>query len=533
MAVAGVTPTTSMPSPGSSRSSEEFVRAGAAALEVTKLTAGTMVGEYVIQDQVGEGGMGTVYSAVHPIIGKKVAIKVLSGKLAKNKNAIQRFVLEARAVNDIQHPGLVDIFSFGRLTDGRHYYVMEFLEGRNLGDVLRDRDRLTMEEAIPLFIEVLRALVAVHSKGIVHRDLKPENILLLEPRKESRQRIKLVDFGLAKLMEGVPMPMGVTGPRTAAGVNVGTPHYMSPEQCRGGKVDARSDLYAFGILLYEVLTGQLLINGSNAVDIWQAHVELVPRPAHDVAPNQVTPAMGAIIAKLLAKRPEQRYQTAIEVCEALAALPEAGPSMGTPLPQFLPSDPSELENLARALEAFPDTSELVSLDEARNASREPLNRDELAATTKDLQAIMLPDEEGADQDLENLRSMLGIKIDTPIREEGSAERSQMSVLQINLESASKSNLIEPSKSNLIESRSQGRETARSVPRGAPKLPSRPVEERLYVPPLNAPSVPRQPEAKTATGSSFAHPSLTVRIIRGVVIAILLVAATIIAFKSVK
>ena len=139
----------------------------------TKLTAGTKVGEYQIQARIGEGGMGTVYSAVQPIIGKKVAIKVLAGRLAKNANAIRRFVLEARAVNDIQHPGLVDIFSFGQLTDGRPYYVMEYLEGSNLGDVLRQRIRLPMAETIPIFLEVGHALVAVHAKGIVHRDLKP------------------------------------------------------------------------------------------------------------------------------------------------------------------------------------------------------------------------------------------------------------------------------------------------------------------------------------------------------------------------
>ena len=130
----------------------------------TKLTEGTRVGEYQIQERIGEGGMGTVYSAIHPIIGKKVAIKVLAGRLAKNKNAIRRFVLEARAVNDIRHPGLVDIFSFGQLTDGRHYYVMEYLAGRDLGDVLRERLRLPMSEAIPIFTEVSHALVAVHSK---------------------------------------------------------------------------------------------------------------------------------------------------------------------------------------------------------------------------------------------------------------------------------------------------------------------------------------------------------------------------------
>jgi eukaryotic-like serine/threonine-protein kinase len=267
----------------------------------TKLTAGTRVGEYQIVDRIGEGGMGTVYSAVHPIIGKKVAIKVLAGRLANNKNAIRRFVLEARAVNDIRHPGLVDIFSFGQLTDGRHYYVMEYLAGRNLGDVLRERSRLPMAEAIPIFLEVGQALVAVHAKGIVHRDLKPENILLLATPQPGGQKTKLVDFGLAKLVEGVPTHLSAGSPRTAAGVNVGTPHYMSPEQCRGQKVDARADLYSLGVLLYETLTGRLPFDGATPLEIWQAHVEMPPAPPIGVCPGAVSVGMNAVILRLLEK----------------------------------------------------------------------------------------------------------------------------------------------------------------------------------------------------------------------------------------
>jgi serine/threonine protein kinase len=299
----------------------------------TKLTVGTLVGEYQIQDRIGEGGMGTVYSAIHPIIGKKVAIKVLAGRLARNKNAIRRFVLEARAVNDIRHPGLVDIFSFGQLTDGRHYYVMEFLAGRDLGNVLRERISLPMAEAIPIFIEVGHALVAVHQKGIVHRDLKPENILLLSKPQPGGNRVKLVDFGLAKLVESVPAHMREGAPSTAAGVNVGTPHYMSPEQCRGLKVDARADIYALGILLYETLTGRLPFDGATPVDIWQAQAEQPPKPPIEVAaPGAISIPLNAIILRLLAKQPEHRYQTAAEFCAALENLTENGQIRRTPEP---------------------------------------------------------------------------------------------------------------------------------------------------------------------------------------------------------
>ena len=243
---------------------------------ITRLQAGTLVGEYQILDRIAEGGMGTVYSAVHPIIGKKVAIKVLSGRLAKNSNAIRRFVLEARAVNDIRHPALVDIFSFGRLTDGRPYYVMEFLDGRSLGAVLRTHQRLTPFDTYPVFMDVGRVLVAVHDHGIIHRDLKPDNVILVPQGVDRPPKVKLVDFGLAKLLL-VGGSQTSSGPHTAIGVNVGTPHYMSPEQCRGGSVDARSDLYALGVMFYETVTGQLPIDGPTPVDIWQAHVEVVPR----------------------------------------------------------------------------------------------------------------------------------------------------------------------------------------------------------------------------------------------------------------
>jgi serine/threonine-protein kinase len=283
---------------------------------ITRLHPGTLVGEYQILDRIAEGGMGTVYSAVHPIIGKKVAIKVLSGRLAKNNNAIRRFVLEARAVNDIRHPALVDIFSFGRLTDGRPYYVMEFLDGRSLGAVLRTHRRLAPFDTYPVFMDVGRVLVAVHDHGIVHRDLKPDNVILIPQGVDQPPKVKLVDFGLAKLLL-VTGSQTSSGPHTAIGVNVGTPHYMAPEQCRGGSVDARSDLYALGVMFYETVTGLLPIDGPTPVDIWQAHVEVVPRPPHQVVPGVVSSELSALIMKLLAKRPERRPQSAAEFCDAL------------------------------------------------------------------------------------------------------------------------------------------------------------------------------------------------------------------------
>jgi len=480
----------------------------------TKLSSGTKVGEYQILARVGEGGMGTVYSAVHPIIGKKVAIKVLAARLAKNKNAISRFVLEARAVNDIQHPGLVDIFSFGRLTDGRHYYVMEFLEGRNLGDVLCERICLPMAEALPIFIEVGRALVAVHAKGIVHRDLKPENILLLSEVKPGGKRVKLVDFGLAKLVEGVPTHLSAGGPRTAAGVNVGTPHYMSPEQCRGQKVDARSDLYALGVLLYETLTGRLPFDGPTPVDIWQAHAEQAPRAPIDLAPDAISPTLNAIILRLLAKKAEHRIQTAADFCTALESLGADGqPKV---VPGSLPTSDSARHR--------------TSLPAAIHVSHKPANYDELATTTEDLPAVQLPEvafsEEDRRQEIEELRASLGLHIEEPASD--SQEEEQMSALVIDLGT---SHAPPP------DCKTPPRTHSHSLPLlrdgTAVRRSARPVEERKYVPRLAAPSLRASGPARTTTEVGMRAPSQVWKIVRGVLVVVLLVAATVVAVKFIK
>jgi serine/threonine protein kinase len=479
------------------------------ATPITRLQPGTLVGEYQIADRIAEGGMGTVYSAVHPIIGKKVAIKILSGRLAKNSNAIRRFVLEARAVNDIHHPGLVDIFSFGQLTDGRPYYVMEFLDGRSLGAMLRVHRRLTPFDTYPVFMDVGRVLVAVHHHGIVHRDLKPDNVILIPQGADQPPKVKLVDFGLAKLLVGGSQAMN--GPHTAIGVNVGTPHYMSPEQCRGGSVDARSDLYALGVMFYETVTGQLPIDGPTPLDIWQAHVEVVPRSPDLVVPGVVSPELGALIMKLLAKRPERRPQDAAEFCDALEALAKADKlgTRATPAPED-PAAADGIMDLARALASTPVSSELVAVDGSRAAppapaapaSAQPLVRraeaplppvhipqgpaaipEDLTTTLRDVPAIELPDERQRvaerSQEVAGLRAALGLRIEEPEN-----DPCQVSALVVNLERGES----EPSTPDPAIGTKGGPHDGMSH-ESAPQVRrlSRPVEERQYVPRLSAPA----------------------------------------------
>jgi eukaryotic-like serine/threonine-protein kinase len=214
---------------------------------------GVDVGGFVIDGVLGRGGMGVVFSATHPIIGKRAAIKVLRPALSKNPATVERFVQEARAVNQIGHPNIVDIFAFGKLPDGRSYLVMDLLEGESLRKRVK-RGRLTIGEAIHVIDEVASALIAAHDKGFIHRDLKPDNVFLVSHNERGRADCKLLDFGLAKLL---PRATTERAFRTATGAQLGTPDYMSPEQLQGAdRVDTRTDIYALGVLAFEILAGE-------------------------------------------------------------------------------------------------------------------------------------------------------------------------------------------------------------------------------------------------------------------------------------
>ncbi|HRI71204.1 MAG TPA: serine/threonine-protein kinase, partial [Polyangium sp.] len=212
------------------------------------LKTGHVVGEYRIERKIGEGGFGAVYSAVHPVIGKSAAIKVLSPQFSADPVMVSRFISEARAVNQIRNRGIIDIFAFGKLDDGRQYYIMELLEGKTLEEYLRERGRLRPAEALPLLRQIGRALDAAHAAGIAHRDMKPENVFLVFDE-DGTILPKLLDFGIAKLLGDSQQS------KTRTGTPMGTPLYMSPEQCRGKQVDHRTDIYSFGVMTHVMLTG--------------------------------------------------------------------------------------------------------------------------------------------------------------------------------------------------------------------------------------------------------------------------------------
>ncbi len=262
------------------------------------------VGEFRVECVLGRGGFGTVYRAVHPLIGKQVAIKVLARRYAADPDIVSRFVSEARAVNQIRHRNIIDIFAFGQLADGRHYYVMECLEGMTLEARLK-QGPLPLAEALPILHAIARALDAAHAKGIAHRDLKPENIFLASDDEGTHP--KLLDFGIAKLLA----PEGDVRHRTNTGIPIGTPYYMSPEQCRGRDVDHRTDVYSFGIVAFRALTGTYPFEGDDYMELLVKQMNEEP-PLASSRNRALPPSCDAAIAWMMHKDPAKRPATVVD-----------------------------------------------------------------------------------------------------------------------------------------------------------------------------------------------------------------------------
>ncbi len=261
------------------------------------LVAGTDVGGYVIESKIGEGGMGRVYGAMHPRIGKRVAIKVLGPQFCRDTATVARFEQEARLVNDIHHGNIVEVYDLGELADGRKFMVMEWLVGESLSDRI-DKGPIPPAEAVEILDAICDALEAVHEKGVVHRDLKSDNVFLVQHR--GKQQAKLLDVGLAKLAANDPRAIT----KTKTGIIVGTPHYMAPEQARGKPVDHRTDVYALGILAYKMLTGKLPFTGQ-PIDLLVHHLK-TPAPAASDAVPGIPDSLSKLVQGMMAKYPEQR-----------------------------------------------------------------------------------------------------------------------------------------------------------------------------------------------------------------------------------
>jgi serine/threonine-protein kinase len=282
--------------------------------QVDPLLGLTLDGRYRIEKRIGAGGMGTVYLAAHARMGQKVAVKVLHERCAQSPPFIQRFENEALTYGRLNHPNLVSLHDFGRTSDGTLYMVLEYCPGVALSALLKERGRLGADEAVDIIVQVAQGLDAAHQQGVVHRDLKPANIMLVETR-PGRHHVRLLDFGIAKWLDE-------DGPGlTQAGMVFGTPEYMAPEQARGERVDARTDVYALGAILYELVTGRPPFTGTNKMRVMHCNANEPPPPPSTLAPaGAVPPGLEAVILRCLAKRPEERFQSCTDLIDALEGL---------------------------------------------------------------------------------------------------------------------------------------------------------------------------------------------------------------------
>ncbi|MCX7943391.1 MAG: serine/threonine protein kinase [Deltaproteobacteria bacterium] len=269
---------------------------------------------YRIISKLGEGGMGSVYAAEHILLRKNVAIKVLRYDLARREEVVKRFQNEAIAASLIGHENIIEVTDFGRTPDGSVYFVMEYLNGLALADVIRSSGYITLRRAIPILLQITKALSVAHSRGIIHRDLKPENIVLID-KPDRKDFVKILDFGISKMLDTSDRAEKLT----AMGMIVGTPEYMSPEQAAGLPVDKRTDIYSLGVIMYEMMTGRLPFLADNAMRILMMHQTEKP-----VSPREINPeihvGMEQIILKCMEKRPEDRFQDMSEITQSLIRL---------------------------------------------------------------------------------------------------------------------------------------------------------------------------------------------------------------------
>jgi serine/threonine-protein kinase len=285
------------------------------------LTGQLIDGRYQIDYVLGVGSMGVVYGARHAAVGKLVAIKALRQHLASDAEAIQRFNAEATAATSIGNQHIVETFDFGRLPDGTAYMVMEYLEGRSLAELIEGFAPLKLERICKIGVQIAEALNAAHLAGIVHRDLKPDNVFLAE-REGDPDFVKILDFGIAKF--------GVSQARlTQAGAVFGTPAYMSPEQALGKATDGRTDIYALGVMLYEMACGRVPFQGENAIAVLTLHANETPMPLAE-RHSDVSPELDAIVHKCLQKEPEGRYGSMAELAADLARLASGMPVRAEP-----------------------------------------------------------------------------------------------------------------------------------------------------------------------------------------------------------
>jgi serine/threonine protein kinase len=305
------------------------------------LTGKKIGGKYVVRAVLGEGGMGTVFEAEHITIGRAVAVKVLHPQQARKKDAVKRFHQEARAAGAIGHPNICEVYDLGTLDDGSPYLVMEKLMGETLADRIASEGGLPFDDVIDVLTQVLSGLVAAHEKRIVHRDIKPENVFLTR-RVGCPPVAKLLDFGVSKIMAVIGGERDEDLDLTRTGMVMGTPYYMSPEQARGDRnLDARVDLYACGVIMYEALTGRRPYTAANYNALLLQILTTSPRPARELRPA-LPSGFDQVLDKSMARAREDRYQTAAEFQKDLQLLRDRHTQLTAPPMQAAVADMARL-----------------------------------------------------------------------------------------------------------------------------------------------------------------------------------------------
>jgi eukaryotic-like serine/threonine-protein kinase len=342
----------------------------------------TIAGKYFIESSVGSGAMGTVYRARQIALDKIVALKVLRREFEQNAEFVGRFSVEARAASKLDHPNSTRVMDFGREADGLLYIAMEYLEGRDLYEAMRDEGPFSSERIANVIAQALAGIAVAHELGILHRDLKPENVMLLhsvDDEGRPTDLVKVCDFGIAKLSGFAELPQA-SGPistplaganhqrLTRMGLIIGTPAYMSPEQACGEQADARADIYAIGVILFELLTGRVPFEGGTPEDTANMHLSTEPPNPFDLNP-MASPELARICLKALSKAPVDRYSTARDMRADIRGvmLHDFGIAPSGPLP--LPSSPRMLIETGSSPRMLVDTPTLPQMGEITRPNR--------------------------------------------------------------------------------------------------------------------------------------------------------------------
>jgi serine/threonine-protein kinase len=299
---------------------------------------GRKIDEYQIESLLGKGGMGSVYKGLDTILRRPIALKVLAPGLAEDPEAIKRFEREARIIAEINHPNIAQVFRIGKV-DGLPYYVMEYIEGKSLQQILAEEGRLTGSRSVKIILEAARGLKAAAERNIIHRDIKPANIMVTESG-----GVKVVDFGIAKAFSDDTF-------KTATGLLLGTPRYMSPEQGRGAAVDLRADIYSLGATFYHMVTGVPPFDSDNPITLIQKHVTEPVRSVTELNPN-VPEKICNIIYAMLAKTPADRIQDYAQLILGLEAASGHATTLFTYVPQAQigkPVDPADQRRARKIL----------------------------------------------------------------------------------------------------------------------------------------------------------------------------------------